>query len=40
VLEDDHEAAPGDSARARDANGNWVVVGLMTHPAVRQRNQP
>ena len=25
--------------RARDANGNWVVVGLMTHPAVRQRNQ-
>jgi P27 family predicted phage terminase small subunit len=24
--------------RARDAAGNWVVVGLMTHPAVRQRN--
>jgi P27 family predicted phage terminase small subunit len=25
--------------QARDAAGNWVVVGLMTHPAVRQRNQ-
>jgi P27 family predicted phage terminase small subunit len=25
--------------RARDAAGNWVVVGLVTHPAVRQRNQ-
>ena len=25
--------------RARDGAGNWVVVGLMTHPAVRQRNQ-
>ena len=24
--------------RARDAAGNWVVVGLMTHPAVKQRN--
>jgi len=25
--------------RARDASGNFVVVGLTTHPAVRQRNQ-
>jgi P27 family predicted phage terminase small subunit len=25
--------------RARDANGNWVVVGMVAHPAVRQRNQ-
>src|ERR1039458_5909242 len=25
--------------RARDGAGNWVVVCLMTHPAVRQRNQ-
>ena len=25
--------------RARDASGNWVVVGMVTHPAVRQRNQ-
>jgi P27 family predicted phage terminase small subunit len=25
--------------RARDAAGNWVVVGMVTHPAVRQRNQ-
>jgi hypothetical protein len=24
---------------ARGAAGNWVVVGLMTHPAVPQRNQ-
>jgi P27 family predicted phage terminase small subunit len=25
--------------RARDAAGNWVVVGMVAHPAVRQRNQ-
>ncbi len=25
--------------RARDANGNFVVVGMVAHPAVRQRNQ-
>jgi P27 family predicted phage terminase small subunit len=25
--------------RARDASGNWVVVGMVAHPAVRQRNQ-
>ena len=24
--------------RARDASGNFVVVGLMSHPATRQRN--
>ena len=25
--------------RARDGAGNWVVVGMVAHPAVRQRNQ-
>jgi P27 family predicted phage terminase small subunit len=25
--------------RARDASGNWVVVGMVAHPGVRQRNQ-
>jgi P27 family predicted phage terminase small subunit len=25
--------------RARDSAGNWVVVGMVAHPAVRQRNQ-